>query len=182
MFFFARLPLIFRSSSSRALSYTSKRKHGLSYFDTLSSSSYTSERTFDSFYVVCTHPFWLECSDCSIWSSLRFAFSQKSPSFPPRSPPDFPLLPSAQDFAGSRQRPGYFAKTQSNYVITSFSCCNIPEPSCRSSTFSTSIPPPLPLPLPKALESAKKIGPKIIKVLHIWPSRVLLANAGSYNG
>ena len=57
MFFFARLPLIFRSYSSKALSYTSERKHGLSYFDTLSSSSYTSERTFDSFYVVCTHPF-----------------------------------------------------------------------------------------------------------------------------
>ena len=168
MFFFARLPLIFRSSSSKALSYTSERKHGLSYFDTLSSFSYTSERTFDSFYVVCTHPcFCLECSDCSIWSRLHFAFSQMSPSIPRRSPPDFPLLPSAQDFAGFRRRPGHFDKIQSNYVITSFSCCNIPEPSCSCSTFSTSIPLPLPLPLPKALESAKKIGPKIIKVLHI---------------
>ena len=165
---FTRLPLIFRSSSSRALSYTSKRKHGLSYFDTLSSFSYTFERTFDSFYVVCTHPcFCPECSDCSTLSSLRFAFSQKSPSFPRRSPPDFPLLPSAQDFAGFRQRPGRYERTQSNYVITSFSCCNIPEPSCSSSTFSTSIPPPLPLPLPKALESAKKIDPKIMKALNI---------------
>ena len=112
MFFFARLPLIFRSSSSMALSYTSERKHGLSYFDTLSSFSYTSERTFDSFYVVCTHPcFCLECSDCSIWSRLHFAFSQMSPSIPRRSPPDFPLLPSAQDFVGFRQRPGRYEKT-----------------------------------------------------------------------
>ena len=178
MFSFARLPLIFRSSSSKALAYTSERKHGLSYFDTLSSFSYTSERTFDSFYVVCTHPcFCLECSDCSIWSRLHFAFSQMSPSFPRRSPPDFPLLPSVQDFASFRQRPGYFEETQSNYVITSFNCCNIPLP---RSTYSIALPPPLPL--PKALESANKIGPKIIKARHILPSRVLLANAGSCNG